>query len=389
MESNGDQNQIFGGLVRQFGPYPEPRAGQVLVISMDKPGSKTINTDDDGAGVNTETERYKNTSRALTDAGLPHERWRAIRGKSLTMPQASALVGARAIYSITQGRDSMWDIVSWGAVGCALSHAAIWRHVVEHGLPWVVVIEDDAVPVYENTRERIDTLVKEAGGPTEFDVLMLQHKTALLHGGRHKNEPVWRGSSRLRRSFGMGLYAAAYVVTQRGARKLLCNLFPLDLPVDVRIYALARFSRIGRQQQERKAQDDSQNGKDAPPQRGGITDGIILLQATPQLFKHPLLNNFIATDINNVSLKDATIFVPKQIALPLAIVSALLILGLIAALVSIAVRLSQTRRKAKEEQKEVQPKKAAQKEPAEQLQDDTEKEQQQQKSSLKIAAVVE
>jgi GR25 family glycosyltransferase involved in LPS biosynthesis len=345
--SDGAHNKTFARLIERFGPYPEARDRQTLVISMDNSKGEP-------------SDRYRKTSQALTDVGLPHERWRAIRGKSLTTPnEVGALVGTRAIYSITQGRDSMWDIVSWGACGCALSHAAIWRHVVENSLTWVLVLEDDAVPALpeeeenddddsdtktntkRNMQERVEALVKEAGGAEKFDVIMLQHKTAFWHGGRHKTEQEWRGSQNLRRSYGMGLYAAAYVVTRRGALQLLRNLFPLDLPVDVRIYALARFCKpVGGKKQLTKSDSGRNSGSTA-----SIGTDFVLLQATPQLFKHPLVNNFIATDINNVSLKDATIFVPKQIALPLAIIAATLILALTAALITAVVRLIQSRKR--------------------------------------------
>eukprot|EP00967_Tisochrysis_lutea_P150874 scaffold292619_cov39-Tisochrysis_lutea.AAC.2 len=49
--------------------------------------------------------------------------------------------------------------LKWGEVGCALSHYHVWEKVVQLGLPFAVVVEDDAAFV-ENAREAVVHVVR-------------------------------------------------------------------------------------------------------------------------------------------------------------------------------------------------------------------------------------
>jgi GR25 family glycosyltransferase involved in LPS biosynthesis len=61
-----------------------------------------------------------------------------------------------------------WGAALWpGAVGCFLSHLHILRRVVEYGLPWAVVLEDDVFPVSPPPR------FLELPLPPHFDVAYL------------------------------------------------------------------------------------------------------------------------------------------------------------------------------------------------------------------------
>lgn len=47
--------------------------------------------------------------------------------------------------------------LKWGEIGCALSHHAAWTAIVQLGLPWAVILEDDACFM-----PRVDELISDA-----------------------------------------------------------------------------------------------------------------------------------------------------------------------------------------------------------------------------------
>lgn len=127
-----------------------------------------------------------------------------------------------------------------GQMGCFDAHASLWQHIVEHGLPWTLIMEDDPEFHYsEDTSRRLIQIFDE----------IRQHgiKVDLMYlGSNTRNRAAntrHRVSNSLTKPTGcVGLFC--YVVTLEGARKLLQRCRPYTVPVDIYTINEANAGRI-------------------------------------------------------------------------------------------------------------------------------------------------
>jgi len=178
--------------------------------------------------------RWKAAQKRLTAAGFPRSdfrRWPAVDGNALSNDAlASAIVHPRALYTIENMPLCLYDVETWGTIGCYLSHWSLWYYVASNQVPAILVFEDDVVPRWNIVRDKlpqmISSLVKEAGGTSNFDIMRFEWM------GFDKNVRE-RHSANLYRSKGLVVNMGAYIITLRGARKLLRHAMPVNDPIDM------------------------------------------------------------------------------------------------------------------------------------------------------------
>ena len=85
------------------------------------------------------TDRLALMNQGLHCNGVIYERFPAIYGKDLPVAEKDAAVN-RFAWWCTQGYP-----IRDGQIGCALSHSAIYRKMVEEDIPVACVLEDDVV----------------------------------------------------------------------------------------------------------------------------------------------------------------------------------------------------------------------------------------------------
>jgi hypothetical protein len=169
------------------------------------------------------------------------DRWDAISGRMAgigfdRLIRAPAVVGAALekdrIAQLLQ--DPGYDVertpeshlaLTRPAIGCFLSHLAIWRWVVAHDLPQVLVFEDDANPLPGFDSAHFGATLDRMTG-----------RTGLLFVGRLimaglADRPAGDGWGRL--YYFNGTFA--YVVTPAACRTLLASLYPLRMHIDHQI----------------------------------------------------------------------------------------------------------------------------------------------------------
>lgn len=111
------------------------------------------------------------------------------------------------------------------AVGCYFSHIAIWRAFLASGEPYVLVLEDDALPASEFSPERNRALV--AAMPGDADMLLLG--CTIMDGlAEATTDPKFT-----RIYYYNGTYA--YLLTRKGALSLLPRLLPMWTHIDNQI----------------------------------------------------------------------------------------------------------------------------------------------------------
>jgi hypothetical protein len=134
-------------------------------------------------------------------------------------------------------RRSHYEIDRAGAVGCSLSHFGVWRGLLNSGAPAVLMFEDDVeLPV--DMRARLEKLF--AVLPAEWDVIQFtatRFETGLGCAPDPAVGPDWWSCTSL-----MG--AHAYMVSRRGAERLLARAYPIELHVDAYMAFMARLGLI-------------------------------------------------------------------------------------------------------------------------------------------------
>ena len=111
------------------------------------------------------------------------------------------------------------------AVGCYLSHLAIWKAFARSGLPWLLIVEDDAVPAPRYVAAIARRLLAEL--PADADMLLLG--CTVMDGlAEPTAHPLFT-----RIYYYNGTYA--YLLTRKGCRALLPRLLPIRTHIDNQI----------------------------------------------------------------------------------------------------------------------------------------------------------
>lgn len=111
------------------------------------------------------------------------------------------------------------------AIGCFLSHVAVWRWIRANDLPYALVLEDDAYPAHGFTVERLSHLLESE--QTQSGMIFLG---CVVMGGlaeRADDEPL------ARLYYFNGTFA--YLVSAKACQRLLRNMLPMRMHVDHQI----------------------------------------------------------------------------------------------------------------------------------------------------------
>ena len=163
--------------------------------------------------------RWLAASAELARAGLAPERLDAVAGVGLP---ADARTG---LYDPARNAREYHKPLCAGEIGCYASHLEAWRRLVDSGRAAAAVFEDDIeadgdLPAVLEAIERIDVpwdMVKLVGRRRE----LVRGRASLVAG---RDLVGYRRVPSL---------TAAYVVTRRGAEKLLARRQPFGRPIDV------------------------------------------------------------------------------------------------------------------------------------------------------------
>ncbi|WP_417658795.1 glycosyltransferase family 25 protein [Pseudidiomarina sp.] len=166
------------------------------------------------------TERWQHVSQQLDRLHLPYERLDAVNGKLLTEAEINAVFS-------TQLADKYFHYrLTRGEIACYLSHLKAWQKIVDDGLDFGIVLEDDI---------NINALFSEV--PNRIAAFTVKWDFIKL-AAPFKDQPydVIESDTHLRvvsyrRKPPMG--ACAQAVSVSGARQLLTLRPPIFRPVDV------------------------------------------------------------------------------------------------------------------------------------------------------------
>ena len=170
------------------------------------------------------TDRWQTLSGRMSAVGLTKLiRAPAVEGARLPDSQIAALLGS-PVNGIDEAPRSHLSLTR-PAIGCFLSHLAIWQWALTLNLPRVLVLEDDAAPATHYSSARLGSVV--ASIPQETGLVFLGR---MIMGGL-ADRP--EGSDLARLYYFNGTFA--YLITPGACRSLLRHLFPLRSHIDHQI----------------------------------------------------------------------------------------------------------------------------------------------------------
>lgn len=148
----------------------------------------------------------------------------AVAGAKLPDDQIEALLHDPAEGGIDAAPRSHFALTR-PAIGCSLSHLAIWRWIIASGLPRVLVFEDDAAPVAGHDPDHFRTVVSSLPA----DAGLVFPGRLIMDGLADRPD----GTPLARLYYFNGTFA--YLITPDACRTLLGHLLPLRCHIDHQI----------------------------------------------------------------------------------------------------------------------------------------------------------
>jgi arabinogalactan endo-1,4-beta-galactosidase len=163
--------------------------------------------------------RLSHFAARLQALGVQFERWRATPGSELD-PLAFGIRPIEEGIFVRNFRE--W---SRNEAACGVSHLRLLRHIVRERIPWAVVMEDDSI-----LHRRVPPDISSWELPDDAEIVLLNERSVVgdvrAVGRRFSYGPVAGGAG-----------TEGYLISLRGARKLLKILYPFQNPLDFQMFA--------------------------------------------------------------------------------------------------------------------------------------------------------
>jgi GR25 family glycosyltransferase involved in LPS biosynthesis len=170
-------------------------------------------------------DRYKFFMNQPGARELKIERFPAVDGSKLDIVNNPNISNATKYNILNKTRRSHGEIDTIGAIGCSMSHYTVWKKFLESKEPYCLVLEDDAqVKVGLAKYILAASSSKMEGG---FDVWCLAYK---LHDNK-KTVAVPAADSAWKSPVSFW-GTSAYIVSRRGAERLIEGFFPIECHLD-------------------------------------------------------------------------------------------------------------------------------------------------------------
>jgi glycosyl transferase family 25 len=167
-----------------------------------------------------DADRREYLGRQLTRLNVPFSILDAVHGKSLSQAELETVYDRKRALRLFNRE------LSAGEIGCALSHVAIYRKMVEENMPHALVLEDDAHVLDQDLAATLSTLARVYPERKRVAV-MLNH---VKRYDANKKTPIDDG--RCVYDAYRGVCTHGYFITRAAAEVLLKNLFPVYVVAD-------------------------------------------------------------------------------------------------------------------------------------------------------------
>jgi GR25 family glycosyltransferase involved in LPS biosynthesis len=167
-------------------------------------------------------DRNLNVIEQIKKLGLTEitERFSAIDGTKIDMNNVDTNIITQDGINFAKKSDIIYTHLTVGAIGCAMSHRAIYQKIIDENINSCLILEDD-ITIDNKFNEKIkiiENYIKQ--NRLDYDLFFLGFHHTAKYDNTNKYKIVY------------GLFG--YIVTNKGAKKLL-NLFPLTYQIDTEI----------------------------------------------------------------------------------------------------------------------------------------------------------
>lgn len=159
-------------------------------------------------------ERREEISRQLERLGIPYSIFSAVYGKNLTSEEVEKHYNQKRAIALSHD-------MTRSELGCALSHIFIYKKMVDEGIPYALVLEDDA-RLSDDLPDVLSRL-REQYQSTEPVAVLLGH----VRKYQNRGAVVLDEKYRVAEIYGTPVRAHGYFITLAAAKKMLENLYPV------------------------------------------------------------------------------------------------------------------------------------------------------------------
>jgi GR25 family glycosyltransferase involved in LPS biosynthesis len=156
------------------------------------------------------------------------EIFEAVVGKDISKDEINKILSISSLDTLYNYPSNHKDIRSKGAIGCYLSHYKIWEKIINQKLDNVLIIEDDIFTDIDS--EEFNKYINSI--PNDYDIGMLSWFKLWFDPLNNPNKNViinkyWNKYNSIN-VFSTG----CYLISKKGAEKLIKNAFPICYQVD-------------------------------------------------------------------------------------------------------------------------------------------------------------
>ena len=166
----------------------------------------------------------------------------AIDGNELDNNYINSIIGIQGKKSIDNYykhniiRKNHYELSSYGAIGCYLSHVNLWKEIIKNNIKNAIIFEDDAIVSnieYNYLIKRLNLL------PNDWDIYLLNNPKYCYEKIKVKNK---RNLYKVKRFF----LLHAYIININACKKLIHSgsLFPINQQIDHHLSELALINKL-------------------------------------------------------------------------------------------------------------------------------------------------
>jgi GR25 family glycosyltransferase involved in LPS biosynthesis len=186
-------------------------------------------------------DRWDNFSKKIMPLFNNVERFEAINGKELDKTILDDILSIRSKYNLGKDRRDHNGIYTYGAIGCYLSHVNLWTKIVEENINECIIFEDDVIInkyIDKSTIiNKISEIIKESKNICRN--LNKELSYIFLSYNAESYDELSPNVIKLNDSYG----TIAYYITNYGAKKLLKNVYPIEVQIDSYIFMLSNVDK--------------------------------------------------------------------------------------------------------------------------------------------------
>lgn len=154
------------------------------------------------------------------------ERVSAIDGPKLDLQMVKSIITPKGVINAQNMNGGFGVPLTRGAIGCAMSHRAIWIQIRDDPMLNSALILEDDIEMNDDFVSKFNTYKKYV--PLNYDIIYLGYHLASIDSSLENVNAIFVKLKKVYGTFG-------YIVTKQGAEKLL-KMFPISEQVDTEMF---------------------------------------------------------------------------------------------------------------------------------------------------------